>query len=97
MVAFYQVMDSTTTRVVEALAIGSALVSPEDLVSVADVATMLDVAPITAHRYTLRLDFPEPLGKARGGRVWLRSDVQAWAQKALPLKPGRPPKRDPRR
>jgi predicted DNA-binding transcriptional regulator AlpA len=97
MVAFYQIMHSTTTRLIEALPIGSAVVSPEDLVSVSDVATMLDIAPITAHRYTLRLDFPEPLGKARGGRVWLRSDVQAWAKQALPLKTGRPPKRDSRR
>lgn len=97
LIHLYHIMGVNSTQAIQVQAVGSALVSPEDLVSVSDVASMLGVARISAHRYTLRPDFPEPLGEARGGRVWLRSDVEAWAQQALPLKPGRPPKRDTRR
>ena len=46
---------------------------------------------LTAQRYTQRNDFPEPLGRVAGGRVWRRSDVAKWAKQTLPLRVGRPP------
>jgi predicted DNA-binding transcriptional regulator AlpA len=67
-------------------------VSPEDLVSVTDIAEMLGVTRVTADRYARRPDFPEPLGHAAGGRVWLRAEVEEWARKTLPLRVGRPRK-----
>jgi predicted DNA-binding transcriptional regulator AlpA len=67
-------------------------VSPEDALSVSEIADLFGVKRISAHRYTLRDDFPEPLATTSGGRVWLRRDVERWGREHLPLKPGRPPK-----
>jgi len=69
-------------------------VSPEDLVSVAEIAGMLKVSVRSAHNYSLRKNFPEPHGRTVGGRVWLKADVEAWGEAHLPLPPGRPPKKD---
>jgi predicted DNA-binding transcriptional regulator AlpA len=66
--------------------------SPEDAVSVTEIARLLGVARITAHRYTQRDDFPEPLAATSAGRVWLRKDVERWAKDHLPLPEGRPRK-----
>jgi predicted DNA-binding transcriptional regulator AlpA len=75
-------------------ALGSLGVSPEDLVSISGIAEMFGIAAMTAHRYTERPAFPEPLGRAGGGRVWLRQDVDAWGKAHLPLPTGRPRKRE---
>jgi predicted DNA-binding transcriptional regulator AlpA len=64
----------------------------EKLASVSDIANMLGVAIPTAHRYTHREGFPEPLGVVAGGRVWRRKDVLRWAARTLPLQTGRPRK-----
>lgn len=82
----------TATQGRQMIRVGSYLVAPEDLVSASDIATMLGVALISAQRYTLRDEFPEPLGQAAGGRVWRRQDVEKWAKRTLPLRAGRPPK-----
>jgi hypothetical protein len=75
-----------------AAALRSLGLAPEDAVSVADIAQLLDVAKITATRYVNRPDFPEPLAATSAGRVWLRKDVQRWAAEQLPLPEGRPRK-----
>lgn len=65
-------------------------VAPEDALSVSQIASLYGVSAMTAHRYTLRADFPEPLASTNAGRVWLRKDVERWAKDHLPLQPGRP-------
>jgi hypothetical protein len=54
----------------------------------------VQVAKVTAKRYAARDDFPEPVAVLAGGRVWRREDVLAWAERTLPLPPGRPRKGD---
>jgi hypothetical protein len=67
-------------------------VAPEQAVAVSEIADLFDVSVISAHRYTQRDDFPEPLAVTAGGRVWLRADVERWGREHLPLRPGRPRK-----
>ncbi len=67
-------------------------VSPEELLGLVDISRLLNVTMATAQRYADRDDFPEPLGRIAAGRVWLRADVQKWAQQTLPLPTGRPRK-----
>jgi predicted DNA-binding transcriptional regulator AlpA len=67
-------------------------VSPADAVSVSEIASMFGVTPGSAHRYTQRADFPEPLAITPAGRVWLRKDVHEWGRDHLPLRTGRPRK-----
>jgi predicted DNA-binding transcriptional regulator AlpA len=98
-VDFYQLVRRSATiayRVRRDPALGSFGVSPEDIVAVADIATMLGVGIATAHRYANRGGFPEPLGQASSGRVWLRADVEKWGKAHLPLPTGRPRKQKPR-
>lgn len=73
--------------------VGSALVAPDEVVGLAEIAEMLEVTKRTVQRYAERADFPTPLGRLAGGRVWRRADVEAWAKEHLPLPTGRPPKR----
>ena len=69
-------------------------VSPEDLVSLSEIAELLGCHKRTAQRYVERDDFPEPLGRLASGRVWSREDVERWGRERLPLpRPGRPRKR----
>jgi hypothetical protein len=63
-----------------------------DVVSLGEIATLLHVHTRTARRYTERQDFSEPIARLGAGRIWLRSDVQAWADRTLPLRQGRPRK-----
>jgi predicted DNA-binding transcriptional regulator AlpA len=63
---------------------------PDDLVSVADIARLLGVSPATAARYADREDFPAPVNRTSGGRVWRREEVLAWGKATLPLRTGRP-------
>jgi hypothetical protein len=67
--------------------------SPDELASLAEVAELLKVPKRTAARYVEREDFPDPIDELRVGRIWSRADVVAWG-KRLPLRPGRPSKRD---
>jgi prophage regulatory protein len=67
--------------------------SPEELAGFTEVAEMLGVHRRTAQRYIGREDFPEPVGRLAGGRVWRRDDVEAWGRTHLPLpRSGRPRK-----
>ena len=67
-------------------------VSPEDLAGLSEIAELLGVHKRTAQKYVDRDDFPEPIGRLAGGRVWLRTDVERWGRGHLPLPPGRPRK-----
>lgn len=60
------------------------------LLGLNEVAELLRRSKPTTARYTLRPDFPEPLRLLRG-RLWLRTEVEAWAKTTLPLQSGRPP------
>lgn len=52
------------------------------LVGVAEIAEMLDItrqrvdAIVRTHD-----DFPQPQAELKAGRVWLRSEVEAWARR----------------
>ncbi len=72
----------------------SAPMPPDDLAGVAEISAMLGVTKNTVLKYTRRPDFPEPLDRLATGPVWKRSDVEAWARERLPLRTGRPPKRN---
>jgi predicted DNA-binding transcriptional regulator AlpA len=72
--------------------VGSRYVAPEELAALSEIAQMLGVTTRTVQRYMEREDFPEPLGRLAGGRVWLRADVERWAKQVLPLPEGRPRK-----
>lgn len=73
--------------------VGSLGMSPEELAGFAEVAEILGVHRRTAQNYINRADFPEPVGRLVGGRVWARVDVEEWGRTHLPLpKPGRPRK-----
>jgi predicted DNA-binding transcriptional regulator AlpA len=74
--------------------LGSLGVSPEDALSVGEIAKLFGVTRNSAHRYTQRPEFPEPLAVTSGGRVWLRRDVERWGRERLPLQTGRPPKQE---
>lgn len=67
--------------------------APDELASIAEIASLLDVTVRTARRYTERDDFPEPVDTIAGGRirVWHRLDIERWGRETLPLRTGRPP------
>lgn len=69
-----------------------AAMNPDTLAGVAEVAELLGVSKNTALKYAGRPEFPEPLDRLAAGPVWRRVDVERWAKKNLPLKPGRRPK-----
>lgn len=70
------------------------LTAMSELAGLAEVAALLGVSKRTVKNYRDRADFPKPIEELASGPVWLRSDVQAWADTHLPLPPGRP-RRDP--
>jgi predicted DNA-binding transcriptional regulator AlpA len=71
-------------------------VTPDEIVGLAEIAEQLGVTKRTVQRYVERADFPKPLGRLAGGRVWRRADVAALAKATLPLpRPGRPRKAKP--
>ena len=73
--------------------IASLEMSPAERAMLQEVAEILGVHKRTAQRYIDRKDFPAPVERFRGGRVWRRSDVERWGRKHLPLpRPGRPRK-----
>lgn len=68
--------------------------APEEIVGLSEIAELLGVTKRTVQRYQEREDFPAPLGTLAGGRVWREADVRKWAEKTLPLPPGRPRKEE---
>jgi predicted DNA-binding transcriptional regulator AlpA len=61
-----------------------------DPVSVAEIAQLLGVMRQRVNQLMHeRDDFPTPLAELAIGKVWRRSDIEAWA-KHLPRRPGRP-------
>ena len=67
--------------------------SPEELAGFSEIAEILGVHRRTVQRYLTRDDFPEPVGRLAGGRVWARVDIEEWGRTHLPVpKPGRPRK-----
>ena len=85
-------MNRSATQLRQDPPLGFVGVSPDDIVSVAGIAELLKVGIATAHRYVNRPDFPAPLGRAAGSRVWLRADVEKWDATRPELRPGRPRK-----
>jgi hypothetical protein len=54
-----------------------------DLVGVAEAAAILDWDKRRVITYVDRGSFPEPLASLAGGRVWARSDVEAFREAFL--------------
>jgi predicted DNA-binding transcriptional regulator AlpA len=82
-----------TTTPQDRFLVGSALVAPDEIVALTEIAEMLSVTRRTVQRYMDREDFPAPLGVLAGNRrVWRRDDVADWAERTLPLAEGRPRK-----
>lgn len=53
-----------------------------DLVGISEVAEMLGVTRQRADKLSRTApDFPPPASTLHGGRVWLRSKIDAWARK----------------
>ena len=50
------------------------------LAATAEIAAMLGISRQRVQQLARRGDFPEPYDVLLGGRVWLRSDVEAWAR-----------------
>jgi predicted DNA-binding transcriptional regulator AlpA len=63
------------------------------LVGLAEIAELFGVTKVTAHKYTQRDDFPEPIDRLAAGPIWRFSDVEQWGRQTLPLRTGRPRKR----
>jgi predicted DNA-binding transcriptional regulator AlpA len=61
-----------------------------DLLGPPEIADALGVSRRTAWRYLERPDFPEPVAQVTSKRLWLREDVEAWAERTLPIPRGRP-------
>jgi predicted DNA-binding transcriptional regulator AlpA len=50
----------------------------------AEVARMLGLSRQRTYAVTIKPDFPEPIGRLRGGRVWDADDVRAWMEAHRP-------------
>lgn len=55
------------------------LIAVEQLVGAAEVAEILGVSRQRVTQLTSRDDFPTPAAVLAMGKVWLRDDVQQWA------------------
>lgn len=71
----------------------SAAMAPDELIGFRELVDLLGVSRASAARYSRRADFPAPVERLAGGRVWRRADVEAWAKANLPLRTGRPPRK----
>jgi predicted DNA-binding transcriptional regulator AlpA len=60
------------------------------LAGLAEVAELLGVSKRSASRYTRRSDFPEPVARLAAGPIWDADEVERWAAKQRPFRPGRP-------
>jgi hypothetical protein len=63
------------------------------LAGLAEVAELLGVSKRSASRYAQRSDFPEPIVRLAAGPIWNADDVETWAAKQPPFRPGRPRRR----
>jgi prophage regulatory protein len=52
-----------------------------ELVGLKEIAELLAVSKQRAGQLAEQVGFPEPLGAISAGRVWKRSDVEAWARR----------------
>ncbi|MEP6909524.1 MAG: DNA-binding protein [Actinomycetota bacterium] len=66
----------------------------DEFVGLSEIAASTSVTKRTALRWVERDDFPPPLGRLATGRIWRGTEVEAWAQENLPLRVGRPAKRE---
>lgn len=74
-------------------AVACAVMAPDELLGVTEIAELLNVTRRTATRYAQRADFPPPLDTLARGRVWRRVDVVKWRDElGPPLPVGRPKK-----
>lgn len=53
---------------------------PSHLMGVAEIAELLNVTRQRVHQLRALDGFPEPTASLAIGDVWLRSDIEAWAQ-----------------
>jgi prophage regulatory protein len=53
---------------------------PLDLVGVTEIGQLLNVSRQRADQLTRVDGFPPPVGEISAGRIWRRSDVEAWAR-----------------
>jgi hypothetical protein len=66
--------------------------APGDLASIREIARLLGVPRRTAARYADRDDFPAAFDTLEVGRIWRARDVEKWAKRNLPFKPGPKPR-----
>jgi predicted DNA-binding transcriptional regulator AlpA len=53
-----------------------------DLVGVTEIAAMLGVSRQRVDQLLkTHADFPTPVAELVGGRIWLRSEIEAWARR----------------
>jgi predicted DNA-binding transcriptional regulator AlpA len=53
---------------------------PGDLVGVTEIGDLLGVSRQRADQLTRTDGFPEPVAVISAGRIWRRTDVDAWAR-----------------
>jgi predicted DNA-binding transcriptional regulator AlpA len=51
-----------------------------DLMGTTEVAELLGVSRQRADQLSRSEEFPAPVGEIAAGRIWLRSEVEAWAR-----------------
>jgi prophage regulatory protein len=56
------------------------------LMGVREVAALLDSSPQRADQLSNEPDFPAPTAVLASGRIWIRSEVEAWAREKGRLK-----------
>ncbi|MCU1489030.1 MAG: hypothetical protein JWM85_435, partial [Acidimicrobiaceae bacterium] len=62
-----------------------------DLCGVTEIAELLGVSRQRADQLSRYKGFPEPAATLSNGRIWLRSDVEAWAREVGRLNKGDKP------
>lgn len=55
------------------------LVSPADLVGPVEIGDMLNIKPATVYVWVNRGRLPAPVATISGTRLWVRSDIDQWA------------------
>lgn len=60
---------------------GLGIPDPYDLVATGDIARMASVDRATVGQWQHRDLLPAPVATTSGGKVWLRSDIEAWLRK----------------
>jgi prophage regulatory protein len=68
---------------------------PDELVSTAEIAALLNVSIQRVHQLMHAYeDFPTPVAELAVGRIWQRSDIEAWVNHH-PRRTGRPRRTNP--